>query len=245
MSKSKGNIVDPDEILDRYGADTLRLFILFASPPDKEFAWDVKGVDGCFRFLLRAWTIVHENLDLFAAGAAAPGPAPAGGPAAQVVRKTHQTIRKVTEDISVRFHLNTAISSIMELYNLAKKERDELRESPEGRAALRLALESIVRLLSPFAPHVAEELWEKTGHKGLLTRSAWPAFDPVLAREEMATIVVQVNGKVRDRFDALPDLPEAELEAAALALPKVQAALGGKPPRKIVSVKNKLVNIVS
>jgi len=245
MSKSKGNIVDPDDILERYGADTLRLFILFASPPDKEFAWAEEGVEGSFRFLLRVWTILHENLDLFAAGAAGPAAAPAGDPAAQVVRKTHQTIRKVTEDIGVRFHLNTAISSIMELYNLARKERDELRRTPEGGAALRLALESIVRLLSPFAPHMAEELWEKTGHAGLLTRSDWPAFDPALAREGTATIVVQINGKLRDRFEAALDLPEAELEAAALALPKMKAALGGQPPRKIVSVKNKLVNIVS
>jgi leucyl-tRNA synthetase len=244
MSKSKGNIVDPDDILKSYGADTLRLFILFASPPDKEFAWAEEGVDGSFRFLIRVWTIVHENLDLFAAGAPAPEAA-AGGPAGPIVRKTHQTIRKVTEDISVRFHLNTAISSIMELYNLARKERDELRGTAEGRAGLRLALESIVRLLAPFAPHIAEELWERTGHAGLLTRSAWPAFDPALAREEMATVVVQVNGKVRDRFEAVPDLPAAELEAAALALPKVQAALGGKPPRKVISVQNKLVNIVS
>ncbi len=244
MSKSKGNIVDPDEILQRYGADTLRLFILFASPPDKEFAWDEKGVDGCYRFLLRVWTIVHENLDLFAPGAAAAGAVPSGATPAPIVRKAHQTVRKATEDIAVRFHLNTAISSIMELYNLAKKERDELRETPEGRAGLRLALESIVRLLSPFAPHLAEELWEKTGHEGLLARSAWPAFDPALAREETATVVVQVNGKVRDRFEAVPDLPEAELEAAALALPKVRAALGGRPPRKVISVKNKLVNIV-
>jgi len=141
--------------------------------------------------------------------------------------------------------LNTAISSIMELYNLTRKERDALRESPAGRAALRLALESIVRMLSPFAPHMAEELWEKTGHRGLLMLSAWPVYDPALAREEMATVVVQVNGKVRDRFEAVPDLPEAELEAAALALPKVQAALGGKAPRKVVSVRNKLVSIAS
>jgi len=245
MSKSKGNIVDPDDILRKYGADTLRLFILFASPPDKEFAWDEKGVDGCFRFLLRVWTIVHENLDLFDAGAASAGPAPAGGPAVRIVRKTHQTIRKVTEDIGVRFHLNTAISSIMELYNQAKKDRDDLRPSPEGRAALRLALESIVRLLSPFTPHLAEELWEKTGHHELLMRSPWPAFIPDLAREEMATIVVQVSGKVRGRFEAAPGLPEAELEAAALALPNVQAALGGKAPRKVIVVRDKLVNIVS
>jgi leucyl-tRNA synthetase len=245
MSKSKGNIVDPDDILKRYGADTLRLFILFASPPDKEFAWAEEGVEGCFRFLIRVWTIVHENLDLFAAGAAGMDGVPAGDPAMPLVRKTHQTIRKVTEDISVRFHLNTAISSIMELTNLARKERDGLSPTPAGRAALRLALESMIRLLAPFVPHLAEELWEKTGHRGLLSRSAWPAFDPALAREEMATVVVQVNGKLRDRFEAVPDLPEAELEAAALALPKVQAALGGKPPRKVISVRNKLVNIVS
>ena len=244
MSKSKGNIVDPDEILKTYGADALRLFILFASPPDKEFAWEEKGLEGCYRFLLRVWNLVLEDLDVFQgpAGAAAP----AGGDAAsQVVRKAHQTIRKVTEDIGVRFHLNTAVSSIMELYNLCHKERDGLKATPAGREALRLALESIVRLLSPFAPHMTEELWQRMGHTGLLMLSPWPAFDPALAREEMATVVVQVNGKVRDRFEAVPDLPEAELEAAALALPKIQAALGGKPPRKVISVKNKLVSIVS
>jgi leucyl-tRNA synthetase len=241
MSKSKGNIVDPDEILVRYGADALRLFILFASPPDKEFAWAEEGLEGCYRFLLRVWTLVLENLDLFAASAAGADDAAAQ----QLVRKTHQTIRKVTEDIAIRFHLNTAISSIMELTNLARKDRDALRATEAGRRALRLALESLVRLLSPFAPHMAEELWERTGHTGLLMLSAWPAYDPALAREEMAVVVVQINGKVRDRFEAVPDLPEAELEAAALALPKIQAALGGKPPRKVIAVRNKLVSIVS
>jgi leucyl-tRNA synthetase len=242
MSKSKGNIVDPDEILGRYGADTMRLFILFASPPDKEFAWSEDGLEGCHRFLLRVWGLVNENLDLFADEPAAPA---AGAEASPLVKKTHQTIRKVSDDIGVRFHLNTAISSIMELTNLARKERDALRPSPAGRAALRLALESIVRLLSPFAPHVTEELWEMTGHHGLLMLSAWPAYDAALAREEMATVVVQINGKVRDRFEAAADLPEAELATAALALPKVQAALGGRPPRKVVAIRNKLVSIVS
>jgi len=246
MSKSKGNIVDPDDILNKYGADTLRLFILFASPPDKEFAWAEEGLEGCYRFLVRLWAIVHENIDLFAAPAGDPAARSAAGDVpSRVVRKTHQTIRKVTEDIGVRFHLNTAISSLMELYNLVRKERDALRETPAGRAALALALESLIQLLSPFAPHLAEELWERTGHGGLLMRSAWPVYDPVLAREEMATVIVQVNGKLRDRFEAVPDLPEPELEAAALALPKIQAALGGKPPRKVISVRNKLVNIVS
>jgi leucyl-tRNA synthetase len=242
MSKSKGNIVDPDEILGRYGADALRLFILFASPPDKEFAWSEDGLEGCHRFLLRVWGLVNENLDLFADEPAAPA---AEAEASPLVKKTHQTIRKVTDDIGVRFHLNTAISSIMELYNLARKERDALRPSPAGRAALRLALETIVRLLSPFAPHMTEELWERTGHHGLLMLSAWPAYDAALAREEMATVVVQINGKVRDRFETAADLPEAELATAALALPKVQAALGGRPPRKVVAIRNKLVSIVS
>jgi leucyl-tRNA synthetase len=246
MSKSKGNIVDPDDILNTYGADTLRLFILFASPPDKEFAWSEDGLEGSHRFLVRIRTVVHENLDLFSAPLGeAPGVSAAGDAPSRVLKKTHQTIRKVTEDIGVRFHLNTAISSIMELYNLVRKERDALRETPPGRAALRLALETIVRLLSPFVPHLAEELWAETGHRGLLMRSPWPVYDPGLAREEMATIIVQVNGKLRDRFEAVPDLPEPELEAAALALPKIRAALGGTPPRKVISVRNKLVNIVS
>ena len=238
MSKSKGNIVDPDEIFERYGADAMRVFILFASPPDKEFAWAEEGLDGCYRFLVRVWTIVAENLDLFA------GPAGAVDPSSALVRKAHQTVRKVTEDIGVRFHLNTAVSSIMELYNMTRRERDAMRQTPAGRAGLRLALETMIRLLSPFAPHLAEELWERTGHAGLLMLSAWPEFDPALAREEMATIVVQVNGKVRDRFEAEPGTPEAGLEAAALALPKVQAALGGRTPRKVIAIRDKLVNIV-
>ncbi len=238
MSKSKGNIVDPDEIFQRYGADAMRVFILFASPPDKEFAWSEDGLEGCYRFLVRIWSLVLEDLDVF------DGPAAALDPSSGLVRKVHQTIRKVTDDIAVRFHLNTAISSIMELYNQTRKEREALRETPAGRAALRLALEAMVRLLSPFAPHLAEELWERTGHAGLLMLSGWPVFDPALAREEMATVVVQVNGKVRDRLEAVPGTPEAELEAAALALPKVQTALGGRPPRKVITVKDKLVNIV-
>ena len=243
MSKSKGNIVDPDEILKRYGADALRLFILFASPPEKEFAWAEEGLEGCHRFLLRVWSAVHENMDLFGPGTGAAPPA-AGGPGEALLRKTHQTIRKVTEDIGSRFHLNTAVSSIMELYNMVRRDRDALRESPEGRAVLRSALEALVLLLAPFAPHVAEELWEQTGHPPILARTPWPVHDPALAREEAAVVVVQVNGKLRDRFEAPMHVPEKELEARALALPKIIAVLGGKAPRKVVAVRNKLVSIV-
>jgi leucyl-tRNA synthetase len=245
MSKSRGNIVDPDDIVKKYGADSLRLFILFAAPPEKEFAWSEEGLEGCYRFLNRVWNLVEENLDLFAAPAGAAGTAPTDAVALRVLKKTHQTIRKVGEDIELRFHLNTAVSAIMELYNELKKEKDALRASAEGREALRRALEALVRVLSPFAPHFAEELWERTGHQGLLMHSAWPAYDPELAREELVTIVVQVNGKVRDRFEVPADTGDEELVRAALALPKVQAALGGKQPRKLIPIKNKLVNIVA
>lgn len=245
MSKSKGNIVDPDDILQEYGADALRVFILFASPPDKEFAWAEEGLEGCFRFLTRVWALVHEKLDLFAADAGTEAAsAETGEAAARLLKKMHQTIRKVGDDIEVRFHLNTAVSSIMEFLNLIKKEKDALGGTAGGRAALRQALEALVALLAPFAPHMAEELWEKTGHAGFLMQSPWPAFDAELAREELVTMVVQVNGKLRDKFEAEPGLAEAEMEARALALPKIQAALGGRPPRKVICVKDKLVNIV-
>jgi leucyl-tRNA synthetase len=245
MSKSKGNTVDPDEILKKFGADALRLFIIFASPPDREFAWAEEGLEGSHRFLGRVWTIVHENLDIFPGGASRPfNDHPAGEGVDRVLRKTHQTIKKVGEDIEVRFHLNTAVSSIMELYNLVRKDRDALRQSSEGKAALRSALEALVQLLSPFSPHIAEELWEKMGHSEMLIRTPWPVFDPALTREETVTIVVQVNGKIRDKFEAVRDLAEKDLEEEALRLPKVRAALGGKSARKVICVKNKLVSIV-
>ena len=246
MSKSKGNIVDPDEILKKFGADVLRLFIIFSSPPDREFAWAEEGLEGCSRFLGRVWTIVHKNLDVFKDGTQKPSNGPQlGESAGRVLRKTHQTIKKVGEDIAVRFHLNTAVSSIMELYNLVRKDGPELKQSSEGRAVLRSALEALVQLLSPFSPHITEELWEKTGHAEILIRTPWPAYDPALAREESVTIVVQVNGKVRDKFEAVRELSEKELEKEALGLPKIQAALGGRPVRKVICVKNKLVSIVA
>ena len=245
MSKSRDNVVDPDEIIKKYGADALRLFILFASPPEKEFAWSEEGLEGSYRFLNRIWGLVEENVDLFDEKAGVKAEISGGDEiAARAVKKVHQTIRKVTDDIEIRFHLNTAVSSIMELYNLLRKDREALRTGPEGRSALKLGLETMIRLLSPFAPHIAEELWEKTGHQGLLMRSKWPDYDPQMAREGMLTIVVQVNGKVRDRFEVPPGTDQEELSRLALSLAKVQAALGRKQPRKVIPVKDKLVNIV-
>ncbi len=243
MSKSRGNVVDPDEIIRAYGADSLRLFMLFASPPEKEFAWAEDGIEGSSRFLNRVWDIVEENRDLFGTKASSPeSPGTGGGTA--LLRKTHQTIRKVTEDIEKRFHLNTAISSAMELYNLARKEKDALRQSDAGREVLRMALEALIILLSPFTPHLSEELWERTGHRGLLARFPWPDFDPELAREEKVTIVVQVNGKLRDRFEADLGIGENEMKERALSLDRIRAATAGRMVRKIICVENKLVNIV-
>ncbi len=244
MSKSKGNVVDPDEIIQAYGADALRLFILFASPPEKEFAWTQEGVEGCHRFLNRIWSLFLENRDLFDPKTAPAPLDPAAAGRFPLARKVHQTIRKVGDDIGVRFHLNTAISSIMELTNQIRKDREGLLADAAGRAVLRQALEMLALLLGPFAPHLGEEIWSRMGRGGLLFRAAWPAYDPELARDELMTIVVQVNGKLRDKFEAAPDLAEEALMKEALALDRIKEFLGGRAPRKVIAVKNRLVNIV-
>jgi len=243
MSKSKGNVVDPDDMVEKFGADTLRLFILFASPPEKEFIWNDEGIEGCFRFLNRLWAIVHENHDLFKEKAASPE-GEMGEEAKMLRIKMHQTIRKVSEDIEIRYHLNTAISSLMEFYNQIKRDKEALRQSQPGRVVLRESLESLTLLLSPFAPHICEELWERTGHEDFLFRTPWLSFDPVLASEERVTVVVQVNGKLRDKFEIERDSSEEEVKERALALNRIQAIVGDREPRKIIHVKNKLINIV-
>ncbi|MGB9835844.1 MAG: leucine--tRNA ligase [Candidatus Saccharicenans sp.] len=244
MSKSRGNIVDPDDMIKTYGADALRVFILFASPPEKEFAWSDEGLEGCFRFIQRIWNLFEENLDLFG-DEETPVPEKYDEVACQrVLKKLHQTIKKVTEDIELRFHLNTAISALMELVNTLRKEKDVLRQSQKGRQVLRQSLENLVLMLSPFAPHVAEELWEKTGHSQLVAESSWPEYDPELAAEDMVTIVVQVNGKLRDKFEVPVDTEEEILKQTALELPRLKEILAGRAPKKVVCVKNKLVSIV-
>ncbi len=244
MSKSRGNVVDPDDMIKRYGADALRVFILFASPPEKEFAWSEEGLEGCYRFILRIWNLFEEDRDLFSdQEPSAPEKHDEHG-YQRLLKKLHQTIKKVSEDIELRFHLNTAISALMELVNTLKKERDLLRSSRKGRELLRQALEALNLMLAPFAPHVAEELWEKTGHRTLVAESTWPAYDPELAREEMVTIVVQVNGKLRDKFEVPLDTEDEILKKKALALPRIQEILAGKQPRKVVCVRNKLVSLV-
>jgi leucyl-tRNA synthetase len=254
MSKSKGNVVDPDEMIKSYGADALRLFILFAAPPEKEFAWNGDGIEGCYRFLCRVWAAVEEECEAPAA-ASADGALDADNlivadhsavaeSLARLQKKLHQTVRKVGEDIGKRFHLNTAISSIMELANVLRRERDALRNSAAGRALVREAQRTLVLLLAPFTPHVCEEMWSRMGEEGLVCRAPWPVFDPALALEEKATIVVEINGKIRDKFEAALDISENEMKAQALASPRIQALIAGKPVRKVVCIKNKIVNIV-
>jgi leucyl-tRNA synthetase len=243
MSKSRGNVVDPDEMINTYGADALRLFILFAAPPEKEFAWNEDGIEGAYRFIGRVRQTFEEIRGMSRTsgeGEAALDP----DCAARLRKKMHQTIKKVGEDIEKRFHLNTAISSIMEFTNTLRREKDVLKVSADGRALLREAAADLVLLLSPFTPHVCEEMWKTLGREGLVFHAPWPAFDPVLAREEKATIVVEINGKIRDKFETNLGIPEDEMKARALDLPRIRALVGDRPVRKVVCIQNKIVNIV-
>ncbi len=242
MSKSKGNVVDPDEMIAKYGVDTVRLFILFAAPPEKEFAWNEKGIEGSFRFIHRIWAFFQDNLDLF--DSPEPDAAPVDAASHGLEIKMHQTIKKVTEDLDRRFHMNTAISSIMEMFNQMKKARDVLRSTAAGRTILKESMRNLVRLLSPFAPHVCDELGSRMHLDGQVSLSPWPVFDADLAKEEKVTVVVQINGKLREKFDVERDLSEEEIKRLALELPRIRSLIGSGEIRKIIGIKNKLVNIV-
>jgi leucyl-tRNA synthetase len=247
MSKSKGNVVDPNGLIERYGADTARLFSLFAAPPEKDLDWNDQGVDGSFRFLNRLWKLVHECLPLLVApdGNRKPepvDPAALSDEARSLRRLVHKTIRKVTADIDERFHFNTAIAAIMELVNAIQSFAP--KKLPQNSALLREALESTLLLLYPFVPHFSEELWEKCGHKGGVEVVGWPDYDREAAADEELLIVVQVNGKLRGRITVSIDASEESVKAGALADDRVMAYLEGKEPRKIIYVPGKLLNIV-
>jgi leucyl-tRNA synthetase len=232
MSKSKGNIVDPQDMVDQYGADTCRLFTLFAAPPERDMDWQ-EDIQGTYRFVGRLYRLVTRNVER--AGQAAGPPSAADQKA---LRKLHQTLKKVTDDFETRWHFNTSIAALMELLN----ELQALEAGLTG-AALREILEKTALLLGPFAPFLAQELWEELGHSGPVIRHSWPGYDPELAREEEAEIVVQVNGKVRGRFQAPFGTPREQLERRALAEPKSQPFLAGKQVVRIIVVPDKLVNI--
>ena len=242
MSKSRGNVVAPDEIIEKYGADSLRLFIQFAAPPEKDLDWNEQGLEGSFRFLNRLWRLVYrfqeEILETDSSDPAGQAELSASGSA--LLRKLHQTIRKVTSDLE-RLHQNTAIASIMELLNSVYDYVDEEKAEP---SLMKEVLESLVVLLAPFAPHFSEEIWEMMGHSESLLFGSWPRYDAGLAREEEIEIVIQINGKVRSRFSASAEISKEDMETEAISDKKVKTYLDGKTIQKIVTISQKLVNIV-
>ena len=264
MSKSKGNVVDPDTMLQKYGADALRLYVMFVAPPEKEVEWTDTGLEGSFRFLARVWRMLDHWCETIAGeGIEDPGACESLNADEQALRrKTHDTIRRVTADIEERQQLNTAVSAMMELVNqlYAFSERtttgapgrrtDEdvahvgVAERKETICVVREAIDALVRLLSPFAPHTAEEIWERLGHETPLAAAVWPAYDAAVAKADAIVVPVQVNGKVRSRLTVSADTSEQELERLALADPAVQTHTTGKTVKKVVVARGRLVSLV-
>jgi leucyl-tRNA synthetase len=247
MSKSKGNIVDPDEQVRKYGADTARLFSLFAAPPEKDLDWNDHGVEGAFRFLNRVWRFVAGHLEeLRQAGG--PRVAPVSEDGRTFRRAIHETVRRVTDDIERDVHFNTAVSAIMELVNaLQAFEPAPPERVPPGErtALLREAVEAMLLLLAPFCPHIAEELWTRLGHSESVFARRWPEPDPAALERDEVTVVVQVDGKVRSRLTVEAGAPEADVQRRALADDKVKAWLAARRVERVVVVPNRLVNIVT
>ncbi|MFA7404929.1 MAG: leucine--tRNA ligase [Pelobacteraceae bacterium] len=240
MSKSKGNVVDPDALISKYGADTARLFSLFAAPPEKDLDWNDQGVDGSFRFLNRIWKLVHDRIGMIKNAS----PLDPGSLTAEeriLRRAVHKTIRKVSEDLEDRFHFNTAIASVMELLNILQPA--ELA-SPQFPAVMKEALQSVILLMAPFVPHVTEELWQRLGNSTQLTQTSWPDYDRSAVVDEELLVVVQVNGKLRSKITVAAATGEEELKALALADEKIAQFIEGQTVRKVICVQGKLVNIV-
>jgi leucyl-tRNA synthetase len=243
MSKSKGNVVDPDALIRQYGADTVRLFCLFAAPPERDLDWSDQGVEGSYRFLNRVWNLVQEDRGRPGGPVSIPAAALSGKNRSLYI-KLNQTIKKVTEDIEDRFHFNTAISAIMELVNALYLVRGEGLEDPLSRSVFSQSTETLLILLSPIVPHLAEELWELLGKEGQAQGQPWPSWDPEALTEDDRVLVVQVNGKVRSRLTVKVSAPEEEVIRQALEDPRIQEWLKGKKIVKTVVVQNKLINIV-
>lgn len=239
MSKSKGNIVSPEAIIDKFGADTARLFILFAAPPERDLEWNDQAVEGCYRFINRVWRFVYDYVQS------------RGGENAEVGelsrkdkdmrRLVHTTIKRVTDDAGTRFNFNTAISAIMELVNGLYQYREV---AGYNKAVMAEAVDTLVLLLAPFIPHVTEELWQDLGYGESVHKQKWPVVDEAALVADEVTVIVQVNGKVRDKILMPVNLDKAETEKMVLAQPKIAEILAGKEVKKVVVVPNKLVNVV-
>jgi len=243
MSKSKGNVVSPSEIMDEYGADTMRVFLLFAAPPEKDLDWNDQAVEGSSRFLNRVWRIFNDYLPKIKDISPEYELEKLDEPARKLCRITHETIQRVTIDIGERRHFNTAISAIMELLN--HMYQMELSDDNSSLAVLRETFESMILVLSPFAPHIAEEMWEMLGNEPSIVEYPWPKWNKAALKREEILIIIQVNGKVRGRIKVPSDATEEEVQEAALAEDNVQRHIEGKTVRKVIYVPKKLVNVVA
>ncbi len=244
MSKSKKNVIDPNILLHKYGADTTRLFCLFAAPPERDLEWSEQGVEGGFRFLNRVWRFAAKHMDTIRTVSKYSGRTDSlGSNSKAVYKKTHETIQRVTRDIENRFHFNTAISAVMELVNTLYAA-EEVSSEPEWPAVLRFAIESVIVLLSPIVPHFCEELWAEMGHAQSVLETDWPEYrEDALVKEDLL-IVVQVNGKVRSRFTIDAKAGDDAIQQKALSDERAQKFIAGKTIKKVIVVKKKLVNIV-
>lgn len=243
MSKSKGNVVDPGSMIDRYGADTVRLFCLFAAPPERDFNWSESGIDGSFRFLNRLWRLFGEErlLPMLAAQSTAED---AQTPQMRELRrKEHETIKKVTSDIENRFQINTAIAAIMELVNALAATRPG--ESEAEKRVFSSAMATVLTLLSPVAPHITAELWQRMGHPDDISKQAWPKWNEDALERDVVTLALQINGKLRGTMEIEAGSTPDVIEAAALVEPAVQRHIAGKTVRKVIVVPGKLVNVVA
>ena len=245
MSKSKGNAVSPDQLIADYGADTLRLYTLFIGPPEMDAEWQDTGIQGPYRFLGRLWRRVWEARDMLRDASVRPDLQAMARSERDLYRKLHQTIKSVTDAIETGFRFNTAIAQIMELMNALDALKAESLETPQARAVYRDTLSGMVRMLAPFTPHVAEELWGELGHPVGITKAGWPAVDDAALKAELIEVVLQINGKVRGKIELPAEASRDDLERAALADPQVIRHLEGKKVRKIVVVPGRLVNIAA
>jgi leucyl-tRNA synthetase len=246
MSKSKGNVVDPDSMIAKYGSDALRLYVMFVAPPEKEVEWSDSGLEGSFRFLARVWRAADQwREEALAAGSGAIEHATLTGSERALRRKTHDTIKRVTVDIDQRQQMNTAVSAMMELVNEFYAFTDKGERSAQAGKVAREAVEALMVMLSPFAPHTMEELWQMYGHADGLIAAKWPAFDAEAAKAEELEMPLQVNGKLRDVIRVSPSITDEELTALALANANVQAHTAGKTVTNVKIVKGRLVSIVA
>jgi leucyl-tRNA synthetase len=244
MSKSKGNVVSPDDMVGRYGADATRMYALFAAPPDRDLDWQEDGVAGVSRFLGRVWRLATKYAPVARAAQDAPFKTQYSGVALKLLRKLHQTIAKITLDFEGRWHFNTCVAAIMELVNEIQAADAQLAAGEVPAPVVRELLRSLALLLAPFAPYLAAELWEQLGEEGAILRAPWPVSDPELAKEDEREIPVQINGKLVAVVTVAVDADSKVIEAAAMAVEKVQARIAGKTVVKVIVVPGKLVNLV-